>query len=124
MTEMNGIARSDLERLSAFLDGELRRAEADQLEARMATDRQLKGALEALRATSELVGSLPEIHPPRSFALTPEMVRPRRAYPILQFSTAMAALGFVLVIGLICWWAMPRAVHRRRRCSRFSPRTN
>jgi len=99
MTEMNGIARSDLERLSAFLDGELSRAEADQLEAHLATDRQLSGALEALRATSEVVGSLPEIHPPRSFALTPEMVRPRRAYPILQFSTAMAALGFVLVIG-------------------------
>ena len=99
MTEMNGIARNDLERLSAFLDGELSRAKADQLEARLATDRQLSGALEALRATSEVVGSLPEIHPPRSFALTPEMVRPRRAYPILQFSTAMAALGFVLVIG-------------------------
>ena len=99
MTEMNGIARSDLERLSAFLDGELSPAEVEQLEARLATDRQLSGTLEALRATSEVVGSLPEIHPPRSFALTPEMVRPRRAYPILQLSTAMAALGFVLVVG-------------------------
>ena len=99
MTEMKGIARNDLERLSAFLDGELSPAEAEQLEARLATDQQLNGTLEALQATSDVVGGLPEVEIPRSFALTPEMVRPRRAYPILQLSTAMAALGFVLVVG-------------------------
>ncbi len=99
MTEMDRIARADIERLSAYLDGELNPGEAEQLEARLATDRELSRALTALRATVEVVGSLPEIRPPRSFALTQDMVRPRRAYPILQFSTAAAALGFVLVIG-------------------------
>jgi len=99
MTDMNGIARRDLERLSAFLDGELSPAEAERLGARLATNKQLSGALEALRATTEAVRSLPEVSPPRSFALTEEMVRPRRAYPILQLSTAVAALGFVLVVG-------------------------
>ncbi len=99
MTEMDRIARTDIERLSAYLDGELNPGEAEQLEARLATDQELSSALAALRATAEVVGSLPEIRPPRSFALTQDMVRPRRAYPILQFSTAAAALGFVLVIG-------------------------
>ena len=99
MTDMDGIARRDLERLSAFLDGELSSAEAEKLGARLATDKQLSGTLEALRATSEAVRSLPEVSPPRSFALTEEIVRPRRAYPLLQLSTAVAALGFVLVVG-------------------------
>ena len=99
MTEMDGIARRDLERLSAFLDGELSPAEAKKLEARLTTDKQLSGMLEALRATAGAVRSLPEAIPPRSFALTEEMVRTRRAYPILQLSTAVAALGFVLVVG-------------------------
>ena len=99
MTEMERIARSDLERLSAFLDGELSPGEAEQLEARLVTDQRLSGALAALRATADVVGSLPEVRPPRSFALTQDMVRPRRTYPILQFSTAAAALGFVLVVG-------------------------
>ena len=96
---MDRIARSDLERLSAFLDGELSPGEAEQLEARLVTDQRLSGALAALRATADVVGSLPEVRPPRSFALTQDMVRPRRTYPILQFSTAAAALGFVLVVG-------------------------
>lgn len=99
MTEMDRIARADIERLSAFLDGELNPGEAEQLEARLATDQDLSSALAALRATAEVVGSLPEVRLPRSFALTRDMVRPRRTYPILQFSTAAAALGFVLVVG-------------------------
>jgi hypothetical protein len=99
MIEMDRIARADIERLSAFLDGELSPREAEQLEARLATDQELSSALAALRATAEVVGSLPEVRLPRSFALTQDMVRPRRAYPFLQFSTAAAALGFVLVIG-------------------------
>ena len=99
MTEMDRIARADIERLSAFLDGELNPEEAEQLEARLATDKEFSDALAALRATTEVVGSLPEVSLPRSFALTPDMVRPRRTYPILQFSTAAAALGFVLVVG-------------------------
>jgi anti-sigma factor RsiW len=99
MTDMDRIARRDLERLSAFLDGELSPAEAEVLGARLATDKQLSGTLEALRATAEAVRSLPEVSAPHSFALTEEMVRPRRAYPFLQLSTAVAALGFVLVVG-------------------------
>ena len=99
MTDMDGIARGDLERLSAFLDGELSPAEAEKLGARLATDKQLSEMLEALRATAEAVRSLPEVSPPHSFALTKKMVRPRRAYPFLQLSTAVAALGFVLVVG-------------------------
>lgn len=99
MTGMERIARKDLERLSAFMDGELSPAEAEKLQARLKTDQQLRGTLEALRATAAVVGGLPDVRPPRSFALTDEMVRPRRAYPILQLSTAMAALGFVLLVG-------------------------
>jgi len=99
MTGIEGIARQDLERLSAFMDGELSPGEAEKLQARLKTDEQLSGTLEALRATAAVVGGLPDVHPPRSFALTREMVQPRRTYPLLQLSTAMAALGFVLVVG-------------------------
>ena len=99
MTDIDGTTHRDLERLSAFLDGELSTAEAEKLAARLKTDEQLSGTLEALRATAAVVGGLPDIRPPKSFALTEEMVRPRRAYPILQLGTAMAALGFVLVVG-------------------------
>ncbi|MFQ5944223.1 MAG: anti-sigma factor family protein [Anaerolineales bacterium] len=99
MTEIDGIARRDLEQLSAFLDGELSPAETEKLEARLATDKQLSGALEALRVTAKTLRSLPEVRPPRSFALTSEMLPRRRAYPILQLTTAVAALSFVLVVG-------------------------
>lgn len=99
MTGMKGVARRDLERLSAYLDDELDPAEAEKLEARLKTDAHLSGMLEALRATVAVVGGLPDVRPPHTFALTEEMVRPRRAYPILQLSTAVAALGFVLVVG-------------------------
>ena len=99
MTEMNGIARRDLERLSAYLDGELGGDEAAKLEARLQTDKNLSDALQALRTTAELVHSLPEVPTPRSFALSEEMIRPRRAYPILQLSTALAALALIVVVG-------------------------
>jgi len=99
MTDIEGTTHRDLERLSAFMDGELSPAEAEKLAARLKTDKQLSGTLEGLRATAAVVGGLPDVRPLKSFALTEEMVRPRRAYPILQLSTAMAALGFVLVVG-------------------------
>ncbi len=99
MTKMDRIAQADIERLSAYLDRELNPGDAEQLEARLASDQELSSALAALRATAEVVGSLPEVRLPRSFALTQDMVRSRRTYPILQLTAAAAALGFVLVLG-------------------------
>jgi anti-sigma factor RsiW len=102
MTNLDRLSPRDLETLSAFLDGQLDRSELRKVEAKLEQDAELKLALEQLQVTSAALSSLPEIRPPRNFALTEEMVgsRPRgRAYPFLQLSTALAGLAFVIVVG-------------------------
>lgn len=104
MTPLRDLPREDLERLSAYLDGELPPREAARLEARLRQEPQLRRALEDLRATSRLLRELPTVRPPRSFTLTPEMVgaRERRSwrFPALSFATALAAVAFACVLGL------------------------
>jgi hypothetical protein len=93
----------DIERLSAFLDGALSKRQAERLEARLRIEPALREALDELRMTSQLLGNLPEIRPPRNFTLTPAMagIRERRpAYPVLRLATALAALAFLSVVGV------------------------
>ncbi|NOY99228.1 MAG: hypothetical protein GXP40_08515 [Chloroflexi bacterium] len=86
----------DLEKLSAYLDGELPAAESRRLESRLASDPGLRAALDDLKRTRAVLRRTPRRRAPRSFTLTPEMVAPRppmpRAYPILRFASAVAAL--------------------------------
>ena len=92
----------DVERLSAYLDGWLSKEEASRLEARLETDKDLTRALHELRHTAGLLRSVPQVKPPRSFALTPQMVgKPTRSwqYPVLQLGTAVATLAFLVVTG-------------------------
>lgn len=96
------LPRGDIERLSAYLDGELSDREAAKLETRLATDPALQAGLEALRQTSGLLAGLPQRRVPRSFALSPEMVGQQESgwrYPVMQLATALAAFVFLVVIG-------------------------
>ena len=103
MTRQGHISSRDLERLSAYLDGTLSAREAARLEERLQDDLVLQQELAELRETIRLVGSLPVIRSPRNFTLTPDMVglkeRPR-AYPVLQFATALATFIFLAVVGV------------------------
>lgn len=93
----------DIERLSAFLDGALSKRQAERLEARLRVEPALQEALDELRMTSQLLGNLPEIRPPRNFTLTTAMagIRERQpAYPVLRLATALAALAFLSVVGV------------------------
>jgi anti-sigma factor RsiW len=93
---MTAISLRDIERLSAFLDGELPRAEQARLDSRLARDPGLAAALEGLRAARALLHRTPLRRVPRHFTLTPKMagLRPPlpRAVPVLRFASAAAAL--------------------------------
>src|SRR3990172_2316342 len=103
MRRVSDLALHDLELLSAYLDGELTPREADRLQARLDGEADLRWALEELRRPLSVVRALPEVRPPRSFALSAEAAGSRgraAAYPVLQLATALATLAFVAVVGL------------------------
>ncbi len=99
------ISPQDYERLSAFLDGELKGAAGREFQARLEVDPGLKAALEDLRNLRALVREMPRRRAPRSFTLTPEMVKARKpaffalaALRTLQFSAAVSGILLVLVL--------------------------
>lgn len=96
------LPRRDIERLSAYLDGELSPEETQELEARLGGELTLRKSLAELKATVKLLRAVPQVGAPRNYTLTPEMAGQRqgwRAYPALQMATALAALAFVVVLG-------------------------
>ena len=92
----------DLERLSAYIDGELSPAEVAELEMRLSSDPTLKKALLELRSVVKATRSIPAKRLPRSFVLTPEMAGVRRGtrFPALQLASALSAVAFVVLIGV------------------------
>jgi hypothetical protein len=102
MKNPDHLSPRDLERLSAYLDGEISKKEAANLEARLRNEPELRRGLEALRATATLLRALPEVSPPRDLTLTPEMVgiKPRRPHPALRLATALVSLAFAALVGL------------------------
>jgi hypothetical protein len=86
----------DVERLSAYLDGELSQAEQRRLEARLRREMNLAAALDELRAARALLRRTPRRRAPRNFMLTPKMagLRPPlpRAVPALRLASVVAAL--------------------------------
>lgn len=95
-----------LEQLSAFLDGQLKETEKQQIEKRLAQETKLKEIYEGLRKTKLLLSRLPRLRAPRSFTLTPEMVTvraPRRKSPFytsLRWATSIAATLLVVLFGV------------------------
>ncbi len=101
MTE--DLSRREVEQLSLYLDGELSPNEAADTENLLSENAEARRALEELSTTRMLMRSLPEVRPPRNFSITSEMAGVREkstAYPILRFATALAAFGFVILVGL------------------------
>jgi hypothetical protein len=113
MSIFDRLSPKDLELLSAYLDGECSTRDAARLDARLRSEPGLRQALEQLRATAGLLRALPEVKPPRSFALQPDMVglKPRRAQPRLRLATALATAAFAVLLGLdaLTSFVMPQA---------------
>ena len=101
--QVSKLSQRDLERLSAYVDGELTVEQTAEMEARLKREPVLQDALEELSQTAQLLRSMPQVTPPRGFALTPEMVassKPRFGYPVLKLASALAVAAFVVVIGV------------------------
>lgn len=97
MSRVSSLPRRDLERLSAYIDGDLSPREARALEERLRDDKGLRQALAELRAVVGAVRQLPSLRPPRNFTLPADAVRrPSAAYPTLRFATLVASALFVL----------------------------
>ena len=93
---MTAASFRDVERLSAYLDGELSQAERARLESRLARDAGLSAALDELRATRALLRRTLRRRAPRNFTLTPKMagLRPPlpNAVPVLRLASVFATL--------------------------------
>jgi hypothetical protein len=86
----------DVEKLSAYLDGQLKPSEITRLEARLQSDPELASVLKDLRQARGLLRQLPQRRAPRNFTLTPKMVGQKpplpRTYPVFRFATVLATL--------------------------------
>jgi hypothetical protein len=93
------------EMLSPYLDGELSPKEQARVEKHLARCADCAQNLHTLRQTVALLGQLPPVAVPRSFAVRPVQVaqRPsffqtRRAYVYLRTATAVATILFAVVL--------------------------
>jgi anti-sigma factor RsiW len=86
----------DVEKLSAYLDGQLKSSEVARLESRLQSDPELASILVELRQARGLLRRLPQRRAPRNFTLTPKMVGQKppmpRTYPVFRFATVLATL--------------------------------
>lgn len=86
----------DIEKLSAYLDDRLSKADRARLESRLSSEPQLSGILTELRQARELMKSTPRQRVPRNFTLTPKMagIRPPlpRSVPVFRFASIAAAV--------------------------------
>jgi hypothetical protein len=86
----------DVERLSAYLDGQLKPSEITRLESRLQSEPELASVLKDLRQARGLLRQLPQRRAPRNFTLTPKMVGQKpplpRTYPVFRFATVLATL--------------------------------
>jgi len=86
----------DVEKLSAYLDGQLKPSEVARLESRLQTEPELASILKDLRQARGLLRQLPKRRAPRNFTLTPQMVGQKpplpRTYPVFRFATVLATL--------------------------------
>jgi hypothetical protein len=94
----------DLEKLSAFLDGQLSKAEKARLESRLQEDKELVSVLEDLQQTRAILQKTPQHRIPRDFRLTPKMTGVRPPLPTLvpafSWASAAAMLLFIFTLGV------------------------
>ena len=90
---------TELELISAFLDGQLPDEQVRQLRQRIAQDPEFKQAYEDLRLTRLALRRTPQIRRRRSFTLTPEMVeKPARVWNLKFTSRLVAVVATVLLV--------------------------
>ncbi|MXY46054.1 MAG: hypothetical protein F4Y44_03530 [Chloroflexi bacterium] len=96
--------------LSAYIDGETSASESRRVQEHLSTCAECAAKLESLQATTILIGRLPQLEPPRSYALTAaafaESAPQRRFLSFETFLGGMATAGaaslvVVLVVGLV-----------------------
>lgn len=101
------INRRDLELLSAYIDRDVTAREREQLEKRLTDNAVLRDALTALRQTRAALRAAPQARAPRSFALTPQMVRGiRRGMSwagSLRMVSVLASFLFVVLLAGDLW---------------------
>jgi len=101
MKPSTSLPARDLERLSAFLDGQLSDSDRDNLLERLQREAALARALEELRWVRGALRALPPIRLPRNFTLTAEMAgraRPRAARGfVFAWGSALATLALAVV---------------------------
>ena len=89
--------------LSDYVDGQVTESERDRVDAHLAGCERCRSELEGLRATVGLLGALPELRVPRSFALRESPVRVTSTSGLVwgtRFATAAAgSLVAALLIG-------------------------
>jgi anti-sigma factor RsiW len=96
----------DYEQISAYLDGGLKPKVRAHVEARLQSDAAFQVALQEMQQTRLLLRSLPSMHSPRSFTLTPTMVgKPvtrsglyPRSYYTLRLSAVLSSVLLVVVL--------------------------
>ncbi len=94
----------DRELLSAYLDNEVTPTERAELERRLEQEPALRQELAELGATRAIVREQPWLSPPRSFALTPEMVgQRRRRWPLAGWWQPLSGLAALVLVMLIGW---------------------
>ncbi len=90
-----------LEAISAYLDEELPENERALIEKQLEADADLKAWYEQLKKSKMMLRSTPILRVPRNYFLSAEMVgqteKPKWAFPILRFASALAALILLLV---------------------------
>ncbi|QRN82997.1 hypothetical protein JR338_11360 [Chloroflexota bacterium] len=93
----------ELEQLSAYLDGQLDETEQRQIESRLASEPELQEMYEGLRNTKLLFSRLRRVRAPRSFTLTPDMVKVRKQkqpfFSSVRWATSLAAILLVVMFG-------------------------
>jgi hypothetical protein len=93
----------ELEQLSAYLDGQLNETEKRQIESRLSSEPELREKYDGLWKTKQLFSRLPRVRAPRSFILTPEMVKVRKAKRpftvTIRWATSVAAILLVVMFG-------------------------
>ena len=90
------------ELLSAYVDGEVTAEEAHEVEDLLASSEDAGRELAELRATVDLVRGLPELEPPRSFALD---AAPKRRWtlwwPSVRTTGLATSVAAMLLVGLV-----------------------
>lgn len=92
----------DYELLSDYIDGALTSEERTQIESRLQREPDLRGELEALKATVKAISSLPVYRAPRDFILDTRFnVRPKQRWSTYYTSSVFSALSAAAAVVLI-----------------------